>query len=110
MLASLLYLLLRRLLSCVSPSDRFDQAAQLEILVLRHQLDILRRQVKRPVYRHTDRALLAVASRILPRERWGVFLVRPETLLRWPARSSPESGRGRIGRQGDPQSICRSRS
>jgi putative transposase len=83
MLASLLYLLLRRLLSCVSPSDRSDQAAQLEILVLRHQLAVLRRQVKRPVYRHTDRALLAAASRVLPRERWGVFLVRPETLLRW---------------------------
>jgi hypothetical protein len=83
MLASLLYLLLHRLLSLVSPSDRSDQVAQLEILVLRHQLEVLRRQVKRPVYRHRDRALLAAASRILPRERWGTFLVRPETLLRW---------------------------
>jgi putative transposase len=83
MLASLLYLVLRRLLTLVAPNHRSDDAAQIEILVLRHQLGILRRQVKRPIYRRRDRALLAAASRILPRERWGVFLVRPETLLRW---------------------------
>jgi hypothetical protein len=83
MLASLLYLLIHRLLTFVSPGDRSDHAAQIEILVLRHQLKVLRRQVKRPIYRRRDRALLAAASRILPRDRWGVFLVRPETLLRW---------------------------
>jgi len=83
MLASLLYLLLRRLLALGASHDRSDQAAQIEILVLRHQLEVLRRQVKRPVYRRRDRALLAAASRILPRDRWGAFLVRPETLLRW---------------------------
>jgi hypothetical protein len=83
MLASLLYLVLRRLLTLVAPNHRSDDAAQSEILVLRHQLGILRRQVKRPLYRRRDRALLAAASRILPEERWGAFLVRPETLLRW---------------------------
>jgi putative transposase len=83
MLASLLYLLLRRLLALGASHDRSDQAAQIEILVLRHQLEVLRRQVKRPVYRHRDRALLGAASRILPRDRWDAFLVRPETLLRW---------------------------
>jgi hypothetical protein len=83
MLASLLYLVLRRLLTLVAPNHRSDDAAQIEILVLRHQLGILRRQVKRPLYRRRDRALLAAASRILPKERWGAFLVRPETLLRW---------------------------
>ncbi len=57
--------------------------ADLEIVVLRHQLAILRRQVKRPVYRRTDRAFLAAASRLLPREMWRSFMVRPETLLRW---------------------------
>jgi hypothetical protein len=81
--ASLLYLVLRRLLTLVAPNHRSDQAAQIEILVLRHQLRFLRRQVKRPVYRNGDRALLAAASRILPREHWGAFLVRPETLQRW---------------------------
>jgi transposase InsO family protein len=57
--------------------------ANLEIVVLRHQLAILRRQAKRPVYRRTDRAFLAAASRLLPKERWRSFMVRPETLLRW---------------------------
>jgi len=82
MLASLLYMVLRRLLTLVAPKHRSDDAA-IEIFVLRHQLQVLRRQVKRPVYRHGDRALLAAASRILPKERWSAFLVRPETLLRW---------------------------
>ena len=57
MLASVLYLVLRRLLTLVAPNHRSDQAAQIEILVLRHQLQVLRRQVKRPVYRNGDRAL-----------------------------------------------------
>ena len=83
MLASLLYVALRRLLRVLSPSDRLDEATEVEILVLRHEVAILRRQVKRPVYRMTDRALLAAASRILPRERWSAFLVRPETIMRW---------------------------
>jgi len=83
MLGSLLYLVLRRLLSLVAPNRRSDHVAQIEILVLRHQLEVLRRQVKRPVYRRRDRALLAAASRILPKEHWGAFLVRPETLLGW---------------------------
>jgi len=51
MFASLLYLVLRRLLTLVAPNHRSDHAAQIEILVLRHQLGVLRRQVKRPVYR-----------------------------------------------------------
>ena len=83
MLGSLLYLVLRRLLSLVAPNRRSDHVAQIEILVLRHQLGVLRRQVKRPVYRRRDRALLAAGSRILPNQQWGAFLVRPETLLGW---------------------------
>ncbi len=83
MLTSLLYLLLRRLLGVLSSEDRAAQQVRLENVVLRHQVAILRRQVKRPVYRMRDRALLAAASRMLPRERWNAFLVRPETLLRW---------------------------
>jgi putative transposase len=82
-LTSLLYVVLRRLLRVLAPSNRLDEATEVEILVLRHQVAVLRRQVKRPVYRMRDRALLAAASRMLPRERWSAFLVRPETLLRW---------------------------
>jgi len=81
--SSLLYLLLRRLLGVLSSEDRAAEQVRLENLPLRHQVAILRRQVKRPVYRMRDRALLAAASRMLPRERWNAFLVRPETLLRW---------------------------
>ena len=83
MLTSLLYIVLRRLLRVLAPSDRPDETTEVEILVLRHEVAILRRQVKRPVYRMRDRALLSAASRVLPRESWGAFLVRPETLLRW---------------------------
>ena len=55
-----------------------------EILVLRHQLKVLQRQVKgRPRYRRSDRAVLAGLSRALSRARWRGFLVKPETLLRW---------------------------
>jgi len=63
--------------------ERATADAELEIAVLRHQIAVLRRQVKRPVYRSSDRAFLAAASRLLPREAWRSFLVRPETLLRW---------------------------
>lgn len=55
---------------------------EVENAVLRHQLRVLRRSVK-PSLARRDRVLLAVASRLLPRERWGVFLVSPQTLLRW---------------------------
>jgi transposase InsO family protein len=55
----------------------------LEIVVLRHELSVLRRQVGRPQLRQSDRTLLASASRLLPRSRWGSFLVTPTTLLRW---------------------------
>jgi putative transposase len=61
-----------------------DQAAKdLELLVLRHQLTVLRRQLPRPKLEPADRALLAAVSRALPRSRWSCFFVRPETLLRW---------------------------
>src|SRR5215203_372586 len=58
-------------------------AKDVEIAVLRHQLMVLRRQVTRPRYSPSDRLLLAVLARLLPRERWSAFLVTPATLLRW---------------------------
>jgi putative transposase len=44
---------------------------------------VLRRTVERPRLRRRDRVLLAAASLLLSRERWSVFLVSPQTLLRW---------------------------
>jgi putative transposase len=62
---------------------RGDAAKELELLVLRHQLTVLRRQTPQPKLEPTDRALLAAISRALPRSRWSCFLVTPQTLLRW---------------------------
>jgi putative transposase len=56
-------------------SLRSEHAKDVEIAVLRHQLQVLRRQVKRPAFRPADRAVLAVLSRVLPRSRWSTFLV-----------------------------------
>ena len=54
---------------------RGDAAEDLEILVLRRQLAVLRRQVSRPKLEPADRALLAAVSRVLPQARWSWFLV-----------------------------------
>ncbi len=58
-------------------------ALEVENAVLRHQLRVVRRSVKRPLLSRSDRVLLAAASRLLPRERWAVFVVSPQTLVRW---------------------------
>src|SRR5437879_11438455 len=83
MVFSFLYVVLRRLLQLLALSQRSEANKDIEIVVLRHQLTVLRQQVKRPVFRPADRAFLAAASRALSPERWHAFLVRPETLLRW---------------------------
>jgi len=57
---------------------RSEQTKDVEIAVLRHQLEVLRRQVKRPEFHPADRALLVVLSRALPRRRWSIFLVTPD--------------------------------
>jgi hypothetical protein len=51
--------------------------------MLRHQLIILRRQVKQPVYRKIDRFLLVVLARMVRTWKQALFLVQPETLLGW---------------------------
>src|SRR5664280_852119 len=66
----------------VGPRDD-DGSKDLEILVLRHELHVLRRKSGPPKLRVIDRVLLAAASRSVPRARWSCFLVTPATLLRW---------------------------
>jgi transposase InsO family protein len=60
-----------------------EHLKDIELIVLRHQLDVLRRNGERPRLRPADRALLAAASRLLPRKRTRALLVTPQTLLRW---------------------------
>jgi putative transposase len=83
LLASSLYVVVVRLLELVVLFARGDRAKELEILVLRHELSVLRRQVGRPRFEVHDRLLLAALSRLLPRHSWNAFSIRPETLLRW---------------------------
>src|SRR6266487_217043 len=83
MVTSCLYWLLRQLLGLAVLRCRSEAANEVEILVLRHELIVLRRQVGRPNCRPADRVLLAALARLLPRERWGSVFVRPETIRRW---------------------------
>jgi putative transposase len=54
-----------------------------ENALLRHQLVILRRHIKRPVYRKRDRLLLMLLARIVRTWEHVLLLVQPETLIRW---------------------------
>src|SRR2546426_10437101 len=82
MVSTLAFLLVRRVLGLVGLDPRPDDK-DIEIAVLRHQLAVLHRQVARPRYAPTDRLILAMLARLLPRQRWSAFLVTPATLLRW---------------------------
>jgi putative transposase len=82
MLFAVFYLLLRRLVGLAGGSAE-DRHSDIEVLVLRHQLAVLRRRVGRPRLRRRDRLFMAALSRVLPRRRWSSFLVSPQTLLRW---------------------------
>ncbi|WP_112584525.1 integrase core domain-containing protein [Micromonospora noduli] len=83
MSTSLMYLLLRQVLQMLSQLARDGGAKDVEILVLRHQVAVLRRQVHRPDLQPADRVVLAVLSRLLPCPRWSAFFVTPATLPWW---------------------------
>jgi hypothetical protein len=82
-LVSLCYVLLRWLLEFVVLRVRSKALKELEIVVLRHELAILRRKTRRPAITAVDRLFLSAASRLLPRPRWRSFIVTPTTLRRW---------------------------
>jgi putative transposase len=79
---SFAYWVVRRLFELLILFGRSERAKELEILVLRHELQVLRRQVGRPRLRPADRVLLAALGQLWPRKRRS-FLVQPATLLRW---------------------------
>jgi putative transposase len=100
-LPKLAYLALCRSIQLIALLARGDATKDLELLVLRHQLAILRRQTPPPRLEPADRALLAAVSRVLARDRWSCFFVTPATLLRWHRRlvagvwTYPHRGTGR---------------
>jgi transposase len=77
------YLAVRHLLGVVVLSFRSEPSKEIELLALRHEVAVLRRQVGRSDYQPADRALLAALCRLLPRSSWGTFGVTPATLLSW---------------------------
>src|SRR6266581_4948918 len=84
MVLSFVYWSLRRLLELMVLRRRSEREKEIEILLLRHQLRVLERQVARPTLTPGDRVLLAALSRVLPRRAWKTsLLLTPATLLRW---------------------------
>jgi putative transposase len=84
MLLLILYRLMRCLLGMTAVLMRRDLSKDAELLVLRHENTVLRRQISRVRYTPADRAWLAALSRLVPRRRWAeVFPVTPATILAW---------------------------
>jgi putative transposase len=79
---SLLYLLFGRALAVAALRLRSREFKELEIVVLRHELAVLRRQISRPRLDERDRLFLAAAGQVLGRTSRS-FFVRPDTLLGW---------------------------
>ena len=81
----LAYLMLARVLSWLALLARSDAAKDVEILMLRHEVAVLRRTNPRPTLTWLDRAVLSALTRLLPTALRRVRLVSPRTLLRWHA-------------------------
>jgi putative transposase len=83
----LAYLAVLRIFGWLALLARSDRAKDAEILILRHQVAVLQRQVKVPRLSWADRAILAALARLLPRSQLRPLrlIVSPRTLLRWHA-------------------------
>jgi putative transposase len=76
-------ILYRFLASLARLAVRSGRSKDLEIIVLRHRLGVLRRHIDRPHLDEDDRSLLGAIAAALPRPRRHGWLVTPDTLLRW---------------------------
>ena len=108
----IVYLLMRWSFGLIALVLRGDHAKDAELLVLRHENAVLRRNAGRVRYEPADRAWFAALTRFIPRRRWaGVFPVTPATLLAWhrklAARKYDTSKRRRPGRSATVRSIAR---
>jgi len=84
---SICYVALQHVLQLIVLRCRSRDVNALEIVVLRHEVAVLRRQTARPRLTTDNRVFLAATSRVLPRSFWTLFLVKPATLLEWHRRS-----------------------
>ena len=75
--------LYRLIVDLVRLAVRSGRSKDLEIIVLRHQLTVLRRQIDRPALNDADRSLLGAIAAALPRPSRTGWIVTPDTLLRW---------------------------
>ena len=83
MLFRLAYLLMIRVFDWLALLTRSDISKDVEILVLRHEIAVLRRHVARPKPDWADRAMIAALTRLLPRHLRVHRIVTPGTLLVW---------------------------
>ena len=83
MFFSLCYVVVQWLVQLAILRCRSNASKELEIVVLRHEVAVLRRRLGRPALSWTDRVCLTAASRFLPRACWPSFIITPATLLRW---------------------------
>jgi putative transposase len=79
----LLYLIFRQLVAWLGLPARSSRSKHAEILVLRHELAVLRRQVRRPCLSWGDRAVFAALAQWLSQACRLNRIVTPETMLRW---------------------------
>jgi putative transposase len=80
---SFLYRAFCRVLQLIRFVGSSDTDRAMEVVMLRHEVAVLRRQVHRPALEPADRAVLAGLAQLLPSRRLGRLFVQPETLLRW---------------------------
>jgi hypothetical protein len=104
----MIYVLVRCLLGCVVVTARGEASKDAELLVLRHENAVLRRQASRVRYQPGGRLWLVALSRVIARQRWGAAPGRRRCLPGtgdWPrARGATPAGGAPGGRRRQPRS------